>query len=510
MKPAFANPTAPVPAPAPALAARADASGELGRALRNGIALGGSLLATWGVGLVVRLWLPRMLGPQTFGRLTFSDAFASTAFVLVGLGVDVYIRKEIPVRPQHASDFFGGLLGLRAALALLILLGMAWVLALTGRPDEVRATAFAFGLAQLAVSTNDSLAALLHAQGAVGGLSWANVASKLLWALGLVVAASLHAPLAGFAFALLASEATKTVWLVILAQRHLGLRFQLDVRATAAVLLASLPYNLNGMAHTAYARVDVTLLSVLTNDDLEVGWYGAASTLAGLTLLVTPLIGWVLMPLFARAAARSADELFAVTRRALELLLSLAIPACLMIALGAEVWVQIVFGQAYAPAAMSLRLLAPVFVLTYVASVSGVTMVLLNQGWSLTFISLCGLALNPTLNFLLIRPAQRLVGHGGAGCALALCTTEAAVTSAMLVRLGGRTLDRAVLGRVARALAVSAAVVALHLLLRPLGPWRLAADAAAYLALGTAVGALRPDQLLAFFRNTVGRHALLP
>lgn len=493
-------------------AAPAAGTSEVARALKNAATLGSSLVATWGVALVVRLWLPRLLGPETFGRLTFADAFASTCFVLLGLGVDVYIRKEIPVRPAHASDFFGGVLALRAGLALLVLAGMALFLRATGRPLEVRAAAFTFGFAQILVSTNESLAALLHAHGTVGGLSVANVASKLLWAGGLAAAVLLRAPLAGFALALVASEAVKSAQLLRLSRSHLGLRFALEPRATAAVLLAALPFNLNTMAHTAYARVDVSILTVLTNDDLEVGWYGAASALAGLTLLVTPLIFWVLMPLFARAAARSHEELFAATRRAVELLLSVAIPASLMLALGAEVWIGLVFGPRFAPAAFALRLLAPMFVLTYVASVSAVTLMLLDRGWSVTVISLFGLALNPALNLLLIRPVLHLLGPGGggAGCALAISITEATVTLAMLARLGGRVFNAAALGRIGRALLVCAAVAGLHHLLRPLGAARLLADALAYLLLATAVGALQLEQLVAFVRNTVGRHALAP
>ena len=52
--------------------------------------------------------------------------------------------------------------------------------------------------------------------------------------------------------------------------------------------------------------------------DSEVGWYGAASSLAGLSLLLAPLIGWVLMPLLARARARSREELDELVRRSIE------------------------------------------------------------------------------------------------------------------------------------------------------------------------------------------------
>src|SRR5690242_6002227 len=90
-----------------------DARRDIGTALRNGIKLGSSLLATWSVALVLRLLLSRFLGPELYGTVNFSDNFSSTYFALLGLGVDTYVQRELPVRPQHASDFFGGLYALR-------------------------------------------------------------------------------------------------------------------------------------------------------------------------------------------------------------------------------------------------------------------------------------------------------------------------------------------------------------------------------------------------------------
>ena len=71
---------------------------------------------------------------------------------------------------------------------------------------------------------------------------------------------------------------------------------------------------------------------------------------------------------------------------------SLAIPTSLALAVGADLWIWLIFGQVFGPAAPALRILAPMFVLTYV---------LLDRGWTAIIISLCGLAVTPLLN-----PAQ--------------------------------------------------------------------------------------------------------
>src|SRR3954454_16656393 len=85
-------------------------------ALWNAAKIDGSLLATWTVALAVRFALPRQLGPEVYGIYNFAEAFAASFFVLTTLGVETYVQKEIPLRPDHASDFIGGILALRLAL----------------------------------------------------------------------------------------------------------------------------------------------------------------------------------------------------------------------------------------------------------------------------------------------------------------------------------------------------------------------------------------------------------
>jgi O-antigen/teichoic acid export membrane protein len=95
--------------------------GDIAHSLRNTAKLGASLVATWAVALVVRIFLPRHLGPAAFGTYQFADSFTATIFVVTTLGIETYVRKEIATNPEHANDFFGGTLVLRVALSVLVL-----------------------------------------------------------------------------------------------------------------------------------------------------------------------------------------------------------------------------------------------------------------------------------------------------------------------------------------------------------------------------------------------------
>jgi O-antigen/teichoic acid export membrane protein len=474
---------------------------DIARASQSALRLGGSLIGSWGVALAVRILIPRYLGPERFGVYNFADAFSATCFILITLGVDTYIHKEIPIRKGHASDFFGGMVAVRVALSLVVGVGMWAALRLAHRSPEVQALVFLFAAAQLFSVISDSLAAMLHATNSVSRLSVVNVAAKLLWALAIAGGALAGAGLLWLGAATLLAEAAKSLALYLLVRRDVGLRLRIDLRNTVIVVGASLPFFVNQIAHTAYAKVDATMLAFLSSDS-EVGWYGAASNLAGLALLLTPLIIWVLMPLTTRAAARSEADLTELIRRSLQLILTLAIPITLLLGLGAETWITLVFGKAYGPATLTLRVLAPMFVLTYVAMVCANCLIRLDRPWTLTSISLFGLVLTPLFNLLITRRAGRLLGPGGAGAgaAASMMLTELIVTVTLLWVLGGRAFDRRNVSAVTKNLLAAAAAIVLDHFLRPLGPWRLVLDASAYVFLVVVSGAVDPVELFRLFR----------
>jgi O-antigen/teichoic acid export membrane protein len=482
-----------------------DARSAIFLAIRNAFTLGGALLLTWGIGLAMRVVLPRHLGPTLFGTLNWAEAFTATFFVILGLGMDQYIRKEVSVHPEIVSEFYGGAFLVRALLTLGLLAAIAGILHHTHRSGAVSAVVFFYALYQFNVTANSTLGAMLHAKGRVRGMSALSVTTKVIWAAGVVVAIVAHAGLWAFAASSLAAEAVEVVALTWLARRHLGLTFRVDVAPTIEMLRRSLPYSVAAIASTASGTLGATLLE-FTGGSKEVGLFGAAWTLASLTLLITPILGWVLTPMLARAAERSRKELFEHVCRSMELVLTIAIPASLLINLGADVWIRIAFGTAYSNSVTSLRVLSTMFVLTYVAIIYSTAMVMIDQAWTLTWIAVGGLVLNAGLNLLFVRYAVSVLGEGGggAGCAAAMLCMEIFVTSCMAVATGRGAFDRRSVGMIVKSLLVYGVVVVVHRLLIGFAPWRLAVDGVLYFALAVAVGALRPREMLATVREALG------
>lgn len=473
-------------------------------AVRNTFKLGLSLIATWGIGLGIRLLLPRFLGETAFGQLRPAEEFTAMLFFAVQLGVDTYIRKELPVRPDHAREFFGTIFLLRALVSIVLFAIVAVVLELTHRSPEVRALYWLFAVGNLFHQTKEMLGAMLHARQTVDGLSLSNVVGKFLWGGGVVAALLWDRWLPGIALAFAVGKGVECIWLWLLVQKHFQLTlFTATWAAAKVVVVSSLPFYLNTVSHTVYNKLDTWLVSILITD-AEAGWYGAASQLAGIAMLVAPIIGWVAMPLLSRALARGREEYERLRCRILELVLIVAIPTSLAIGLGADVWLRIISGPRFDEAALALRILSPIFVLIYVSIISAISLILEGRAWTVTIISMVGMVVNPLLNLAVIRPALELFGPGGAGAGAAgvQFLTEGTVAVVMFTIIGRRAFDARTVRMLWRTLVAVALVIGLDRLVATStslhGFLRLVLDGAAYAALVVALRAVDVQETFRF------------
>lgn len=483
--------------------ARRALSDDTRTALRNALKLFFSLLATWGIGLALRLWLPRHLGPERLGVLSFADSLAGTVLACASLGIDTYVQKEIPVRPAHASDFYGGTLALRLLISIVLIAGLL-VFTTGDRGLDVSYLLLAFGVYHVAAGLNGTLTALLQANTTVDEVALANVVTKLVWGLGMVGGILLDVPLLGLAAIYCLSEVMKLAMLQGAAGRRAGLTIRMDVAKTGAAVAASLGFYAYSLAGALAYRLDVALIGLLSSH-VEVGWYAAAGGLATITLFLAPVLYSVLMPLFTRAHSRSPEEMFGAMRRVLEALTAVTAPAGLFLALGADLWVRLAFGADYGPSAISLRALAPLFVVWYLDILLCMPLVIQGRGWLLTAISLGAIVANALTAIVLVPYVAVRVGPGGAGLgmAMALVLKELLVTLGFLAIVGAKLIDRRRRLTLGATAVAALGTTAAHLALAPLGHWRLLVDLVVYVALVIVIGAVRPRELLLLGRELI-------
>jgi O-antigen/teichoic acid export membrane protein len=480
---------------------RAAQAAEVGRhevnlALRNALKLFLSLGATAAVTVGIRFLLPRILDVEPFGRLNTAESLAIGAFVFVHLGVDQYISREVSVRPAHASDFYGGILLLRGLASLGAFAGMAVVLWLNDKHAIDWRVAFLYGLGQLAATFTNTQGALMNAIGSINAMAIYNVVTKLVWACGAVFGALFgvaagYGALEAVAGSFFVAETLKAFFYNRVITRQLDIAWRVDLKAAWRVVVVSGPYYLNTLCHMLYGPIGIWIISKLASDK-EVGWYAVAIGVASMSLIFLPIVSMVVMPMGMRLGEESEELMNDTMRGAVRLIAASTTLGSLLIALHAHDIVLLIWQERFLPSAHSLRILAAVFPVTYVAVMASLHLNMLGRIWTLVKISAVGLLINPLVNALLVRPLHERLGDGGAGTAAAVAAvlTELTVATLMLVALGKAAVDGKLVFVLVKTVVICALVAFLHKVLPWPGVWWVPLEAALYLVLAFASGAL--------------------
>jgi O-antigen/teichoic acid export membrane protein len=440
-------------------------SDDVRLAAKNGAQLGSSLMFTWVIGLLfTNVLLPRLAKPKELGILGFGEAVASIVLVLAGFGLDVYIRQEVAKRSDSAREFIVGTFVLRVITTLLLTAAAISVTTAIGRPAQSVEVVAWFALATFMMQTAEIYGALLQAVGQVSGQARISVATKVLWVVtasaGLIAGVGVRS----VPIALAMSEGLKAALLGQRAHQILNIPISATNQRVRSTLSASLPFLATAIGVRVAMWLDVTIMGIVLTDDEGIkatGWYFSALRLSQLALILAPVVTWVVTPLASRAYERSASEYRHLIRRSMQAGLTIAIPLSAVLALNADVVINIMQGPDYAPASRPLRVLSCMFIITYVNMLAGTFLQVSQRGWVVVRATVTTISVDLLLLVILIPYGHANWGAGGAGLAasISLITAELCGASMMMWHLRGGVLDRTSKSAIMSALLCVACLV---------------------------------------------------
>jgi O-antigen/teichoic acid export membrane protein len=478
-------------------------------AAKNSAALGGSLLFTSALGVIVSLFvIPKVLTETSVGILASAEGFASIALVVAGFGMDSYLRKEISVRREHASDFFSALLIVRVLLTVVLTAVAIGVLVLRdnhlGRSTETAMVIMVlFCVAQFFMQTSESFAAMLQAVGEVKVQSRFSILSKVAWAAMVAAGLAMGFGLWLVPTALIITELAKTIVFGIGAQRTINISWTPRFGQLPTVLKAAAPFLVTALSVKLIQFLDVSMIRFLTGSDRETGFYSQALKLSGVALLLAPIVQWVALPMAARAVERSRNEFANLVKRSYELVLCAGIPLSLLLTLNADLAFTVLLPR-YAPAIPALRILSVLIVLSYVSMLGGTLLIADGRGWRVVRITFLTIGIDFVMNLYLIRHGWQWFGEGtlgvkdggaGTGAAISLVTAELVGSSLYIYelrRVVRRVSDPASRRRVARTLLACAITAVLDRVFVPLWLARPFLDTAVLVAALRVFGVIEP------------------
>jgi O-antigen/teichoic acid export membrane protein len=459
------------------------------------------------IGLVITVFLARLLGVEGFGL--FGTAFALVGYIsiVVAAGVDVHGTRSLAQEPHEAAETIGRVLAARVTLAIGGACVLAAILAVAPLPSTYLAVVLvaAIGLFTLALNFGWALRALERGRTLAAGVVLQQLTLLLLvilmWRMDML------SPLSAAATQI-AAEVVLVAWNYrgVIAQigridwpAHTGETSKL-IRASSLLLVGRLPRML-------FYNGDVLLAAWL------VSTYASGEYLAGQRLVLAFAAGGMLVlgavfPHSCRLAARDRGRFLEFQCTVLRLLMLGLIPISLLGSFFASALVLVIYGGAYADAAAVLSVLfviLPIFVASLVVQD---TLVALHRNRIMVAMNLAAMVVHLALAVAL---ASKLAA---VGVAIACLAGE---TAGLLALVATFWRDPAWSGaaRVAAArcmlpFAAGAAMCTVLWLAAPVGAAASAALAAgAYLGMGYWVRAFSSEEVLAMLgamrRMTTGQ-----
>lgn len=455
--------------PAPTDARVAKASDAGGRVARNLGALVGGQLVTWTMTLIWTLIVPRILGPVDFGILVSAQSVGGVLGIALGVGAQNYLVRETVIDRTAGPKLVGTVIVLRVALVpVVVLAALVWArLAHYGH----NATVVLCLITAMTVFTllTEPLQAAFQSIERMKYIAYANVINKIAQSIIGIALVFVGFKVVGIAW----DMAIITGLVFVLSYWWLRPYFRIDIRTNVTLLArvsrGSVAYWVYSVFGTIYLWIDTIMLTLIAPSH-TVGWYGASSQLFQTLLFLPVFVQTAWLPRLVAAFGKSRRCLHETARGPVELVLMLSLPIAAATVVVADPLIHGVYGPAFAHAVPVLAVLGLCIPPLYLNIILASVLVAEKRQGLWTLVMLGAAVLNPLMNLLLIPLTEHRYHNGAIGAAISLVLTELSLNAVGLVLVGRHVFDWRMVKRCALMGLISALMVVVAQVARPLGP----------------------------------------
>lgn len=374
-------------------------------------------VVTWTSTLILTIAYGRFLGDVKFGELYFATTFALLIGIPIMDGFNRHLTRDVAQEPDKALRYFSNTILIKIMLWFVlygIILLLAWLL---GYPAEVRILVAICGITLLSSSIATTFSSLHYADGRVIYPVVGTVLEKGLSALFGFLLLKNGAGVTTMATILLGGSLASGTWQAFWFFKVVGISFVIDKAMILVLLRKGIPFLAYGVLGVVYYRLDVVLLSLMTNNAV-VGWYGAAYRLFDtMAFLPSLVIVTIMYPVFSKLSITSQVDLKLAIEKSTSFLLFVVIPTAAIMIVAAPNIIGFLYHRAeFVQSFPALQWLAPGLVFLYINMILTTILVSTRQEKKITLMAAVALVFNLGLNLILIPHYQ----HVGAAFATSL------------------------------------------------------------------------------------------
>jgi O-antigen/teichoic acid export membrane protein len=377
--------------------------------------------------------LARYLGVEVFGQLIIVITYGAFFALAMDFGLYLTTVRDISKEPDRAEELLAANAGLRVAVGLLLLVGIAVVSSVLPYAKEVRWGLLIFALSVFIESISSGYTPILQAKLRLDFIGIIDVVNRLaIFGLMYVLIRS------GGSFLLLISvyvlaSLLNLILSLLFAKRFVRVTLRWDPAVWRETMRKALPLWLVLAIGTIHFRVDTLILSFLKGSS-DVGIYGLSFKVLELVLIFPALFLGSVFPLMSEYVVHHREKLTTLMQKSFEILLMLSLPIIGATLILAPKLVSLLGGGEYGPAALALRILILATAFSYLNGLFVHLIISLELQKRLFVTITLTVLVNVLLNFLLIPRYS----YNGAAVATVISEGVGMVLSLAVARAGYR------------------------------------------------------------------------
>jgi len=307
---------------------------------------------------IITVSIARFLGVRDFGILGILFSFYAIFRIIAVFGIDSFLLKEIPIKPEKAGDLFSNALSLGLMLSFLSIIIMNFLFFVMRYPPQVRLIGLVVSVLLLAEPINRYSESVFISFGKSKYILISTfIAETLKIFLSLAVMVVLKNLIAVLAVILLAQLLTSLLKIIFLRKLSIYPKLLFDRDIIRDLFGSSFTLALISAASAVFLSIDVIVLSKIAGEE-AVGFYSAAYKFITLLFLVADSIGLALLPFLSRVF-RESSVLFADSAaKVVKYFVILGVFSAVSFFFASEQAIRIIYGVKYYNSVQILRILS--------------------------------------------------------------------------------------------------------------------------------------------------------
>ena len=325
-------------------------------AINTLIQISGKIVATI-LGLFSLAIITRYLGRAGFGEYTTVITYLTFFAVIADLGLTLVTVQMISGEEKDENKILNNLFGLRLISAVLILSLAPLLMALFPYNQAIKSGILIALISFLFPALNQIIIGLFQKKLSMDRDAIAEIASRLVLILSLLLAIDLESGLNGILLANVASAATSFFFHYILSRPFAALRPEFDWALWKKIISKSWPLAITIVLNLIYLRADTLLLSLFKTTD-DVGLYGASYRIIDVLTTIPFMFAGLILPIMTAAwLGKNPDYFKKVLQKSFDLMLIMAIPLIIGAQCTASAILTFVAGPEFTSAGYILQIL---------------------------------------------------------------------------------------------------------------------------------------------------------